>query len=139
MESCPVFNTSEITVAVVVQDGRYFRRPSFWVAEVSVSSSSWLTLLGTIEQEKRSLSDRVDLWDLSRIQECVRGPTVRSTDIEREDELPRSAVIWCACHEETTTVQISACWAKVVYLPRTRHTFLSGRDPYTCCWRNRRP
>ena len=70
------------------------------------------------------------MWDLAGVQECVCGSTVRGADIERENELPRGTVIRCACHKETTTVQKTARKAKdVVYLPRIRHTFLSGRNP----------
>ena len=45
------------------------------------------------------LRDRVNLWDFSRVQECVRGSTIRSTDIKSENELSRGAVIGCADHE----------------------------------------
>ena len=42
----------------------------------------------------------MDLRDLARVQECVRGTTERSADIEGENELSRGATVGCAGHGE---------------------------------------
>ena len=42
LESCPILDTSEVTVLVIVQDRRDLCRPNVWVTEIPVCGSSRL-------------------------------------------------------------------------------------------------
>ena len=92
LEPCSILNTSEVTVSIIVQDRRDFRRPNVWVVKVPGSSSS--SLLDTVAGWKKGLlGDRVDLRDFARVQKCICGTTVGGADIESENKLPRGAAI----------------------------------------------
>ena len=55
------------------------------------------------------LCDSVDLWGFTRVQECVRGTTVCSANVKRENKLSRGAVIRCAGHREAVGVIEGEC------------------------------
>ena len=101
LEPCPILNATEVTVFIIVQDRRDFRRSSVWIIEVPASGSS---SLADNRVEGCLLRDRIDLRDFSRVQECICGTTERGTDIESEDKFSRGAGVRCAGHGGTATM-----------------------------------
>ena len=72
--------------------------------------------------QRCSLPDRTDFRNFTGVQEGVRGATVGSTDIEREDELFRGAFVGFARHSGAMTTGEVTCRRWTVVFPEvTQH------------------
>ena len=104
---CLGANGSHCTLTVIVQDGWYLAiAPDVLLSRVSEHAMTC--------QRHRSLyksclpRNAVDLWNLARIEDAVRDPTVGRTNIESEYQLARGTTVRCLGRRHVTRLRCPA-------------------------------
>ena len=130
LETCSILHTPEVSIPVVVQDRRDFRRSNIRIVQVSTYSSSSCKEVGGC---KDSLRDHVDLRYFTRVKERVRGTTVCRANIKREKQLARGATVGCTNHSAREINVVAP--PHLPYQGRRRCTRNRAGDPsigFTC-------